>query len=136
MITFSHLNSSNFNDNFKDNFMQEKVKSILVVLILSFALFLFFGSLRKLVTPLVCNAVSKLNYWDSQKWYCYQLTTKIVNCKIVNKTEWFQPKRSSWRRCSIKKALLKISQNLQENNRVQSLFFNKVAVLRPATLLK
>ena len=28
MITFSHLNSSNFNDNFKDNFMQEKVKSI------------------------------------------------------------------------------------------------------------
>ena len=27
MITFSHLNSSNFNDNFKDNFMQEKVKS-------------------------------------------------------------------------------------------------------------
>ena len=28
MITFSHLNSSNFNDNFKDNFMQEKVMSI------------------------------------------------------------------------------------------------------------
>ena len=42
MITFSQLNSSNFNDNFKDNFMQEKVKSILVVLILSFAPFLFF----------------------------------------------------------------------------------------------
>ena len=38
MITFSHLNSSDFND----NFMQEKVKSILVVLILSFASFLFF----------------------------------------------------------------------------------------------
>ena len=45
MITFSHLNSSNFNDNFKDNFMQEKVKSILVVLILSFASFLFFHHL-------------------------------------------------------------------------------------------
>ena len=42
MITFSHLNFSNFNDNFKDNFMLEKVKSILVVLILSFASFLFF----------------------------------------------------------------------------------------------
>ena len=28
MITFSHLNSSNFNDNFKENFMQEKVKSV------------------------------------------------------------------------------------------------------------
>ena len=28
MITYSHLNCSNFNDNFKYNFMQEKVKSI------------------------------------------------------------------------------------------------------------
>ena len=45
IITFSHLNSSNFNDNFKDNFMLEKVKSILVVLILSFASFLFFHHL-------------------------------------------------------------------------------------------
>ena len=26
MITYSHLNSSNFNDNFKDNIMQEKIK--------------------------------------------------------------------------------------------------------------
>ena len=25
IITFSHINSTNFNDNFKDNFMQEKV---------------------------------------------------------------------------------------------------------------
>ena len=25
IITFSHLNSTNFNDNFKDNFMREKV---------------------------------------------------------------------------------------------------------------
>ena len=54
MITFSHLNSSDFNDNLKDNFMQEEVKSILVVLILSFASFLFFiiftfGSLLKLL---------------------------------------------------------------------------------------
>ena len=50
MITFSHLNSSDF----KDNFMQEEVKSILVVLILSFASFLFFiifpfGSLLQLL---------------------------------------------------------------------------------------
>ena len=28
MITYSHLNSCNFNNNFKDNFMQEKVKSV------------------------------------------------------------------------------------------------------------
>ena len=41
MITFSHLNSSNFN-----NFMQEKVKSVLVVLILLFASFLFFYHLH------------------------------------------------------------------------------------------
>ena len=50
MITFSQLNSSNFDD----NFMYEKVKSILVVLILSFAPFLFFiifrfGSVLKLL---------------------------------------------------------------------------------------
>ena len=45
IITFSHLNSCDFNDNFKDNFMEEEVKSILVVLILSFASFLFFHHL-------------------------------------------------------------------------------------------
>ena len=45
MITFSHLNSSGFNDNFKDNFMQEEIKSILVVLIMAFASFLFFHRL-------------------------------------------------------------------------------------------
>ena len=45
MITFSHLNSSDFNDNFKYNFMQEDVKLILVVLILSFASFLLFHHL-------------------------------------------------------------------------------------------
>ena len=54
MITFSHLNFSNLKDNFKDNFMLEKVKSTLVVLILSFApFFLFiiftFGSVFKLL---------------------------------------------------------------------------------------
>ena len=42
IIAFSHLNSTNFNDNFKDNFMRENVKSTLVVLILSFASFVFF----------------------------------------------------------------------------------------------
>ena len=45
IIAFSHLNSTNFNDNFKDNFMREKVKSILIVLILSFASFVFFHHL-------------------------------------------------------------------------------------------
>ena len=54
MIIISHVNSSNFNYNFKDNFMQEKVKPILVVLILSFGPFFFFiiftfGSVLKLL---------------------------------------------------------------------------------------
>ena len=40
------------------------------------------------------------------------------------------------RRCSVKKLFLKISQNSQENTCVRASFFNKVASLRPATLLK
>ena len=44
-ITFCHLNSSDFNDNFKVNFMLEIVKSTLVVLILSFASFFPFHHL-------------------------------------------------------------------------------------------
>ena len=80
MITYSHLNSRNFNDNFKDNFMQEKVKSIgrinpiiCVILVVSSSLrlgafsncFFMTSFTSLLVTPLVCNAASKLNYWDS-----------------------------------------------------------------------
>ena len=45
IITFSHLNSTNFNDNFKDNFMQEKFDSTLVVLILLFKSVVFFHHL-------------------------------------------------------------------------------------------
>ena len=40
----------------------------------------------------------------------------------------------TWR-CFMKKVLLKLLQNSQENNCVE-VFFNKVAVLRPANLLK
>ena len=45
-------------------------------------------------------------------------------------------KKNYWDSCSIKKVLLKISQNLRENTCAQVLFFNKVACLKPATLLK
>ena len=45
IIAFSHLNSTNFNDNFEDNFMREKVNSTLVALILSFPSFVFFRHL-------------------------------------------------------------------------------------------
>ena len=34
LVAFSHINSTNFNGNFKYNFMWEKVKSTLIVLIL------------------------------------------------------------------------------------------------------
>ena len=44
--------------------------------------------------------------------------------------------RSSHTRCSLKKVLLKISQNSQENSCVWVPFFNKVPGLKPATLLK
>ena len=45
ITAFSHLNSTKFNDNINDNFMREKVKSTLVVLILLFASCGFFHHL-------------------------------------------------------------------------------------------
>ena len=42
---FSHLNSTNFNDNFKDNFMRENVKSTLAVIVFSYPSFVFFHHL-------------------------------------------------------------------------------------------
>ena len=66
-----------------------------------------------------------------KKQYCYQLTTETVNCKTVNKTQRFQRKKSrSYRRCSIKKVLLKILQNLQENTCTQSLFLCKREMMK------
>ena len=44
--------------------------------------------------------------------------------------------RSSPRRCSMKKAVLKNFATLTENYLCRSLFFNKVEALRPITLLK
>ena len=44
-ITFFHLNPTNFNNNFKDNFMRRKVKLTLAVLNQSFASFLLFHHL-------------------------------------------------------------------------------------------
>ena len=45
IIVFSCLNSTNFNNNFKDNFTRENVMLTLVVLILSFASFVLFHHL-------------------------------------------------------------------------------------------
>ena len=54
--------------------------------------------------------------------------TNLVNGLVIN--------RSSHLRYSVKKVFLEISQNSQTNQLCLSLFFNKVAGLRPATLLK
>ena len=40
------------------------------------------------------------------------------------------------RRCSVKKVFLKVTQNSKENTCARVFFFDKVASLRPATLLK
>ena len=45
------------------------------------------------------------------------------------------PEAVVWR-CSVEKVFLEISQNSQENTCARVSFFNKVAGLRPATLLK
>ena len=77
IITFSHLNSSNFKDNFKDNFMLEKLGRInpIICVIVDFSSSLRSGAFSNcfmmtsftslLVTPLVSNAASKLNHWDT-----------------------------------------------------------------------
>ena len=76
IIAFSHLNSTNFNDNFKENFMPEKVNIgrinpvICVICVFSSPLclgafsncFLMTSFTPLSVAPLVCNAASKLNH--------------------------------------------------------------------------
>ena len=59
---------------------------------------------------------------------------KIVTSK--ERTPLLRHFRTSHRRCSLKKVFLEIPQNSQEKHLCQSLFFNKVAGLRRATLLK
>ena len=47
-----------------------------------------------------------------------------------------RPLRSSHRRCSVRKCVLRNFAKFTGKHQCQSLFFNKVAGLRPATLLK
>ena len=55
-----------------------------------------------------------------------------VKLEIVNWKMQKQPLEKG----SVKKVLLEIEQNSQEKNLCWGLFFNKVADMRPATLLK
>ena len=61
---------------------------------------------------------------------------------LSSQTYHFSPSKMYWRseavvqRSSVKKVFLEISQNSQENTCTRVSFFNKVAGLRPASLLK
>ena len=45
------------------------------------------------IIPLVYNAASKLSLTVNKNSICYQLPTKAVNCKIVNKTRDLEERR-------------------------------------------
>ena len=111
MITFSHLNSSDFTDHFKDSFMQEEVKSILVVLILSLRHSCFSSSLRLgafsncflmtsftslLVTPLICNA-QLLNWINGIVKKIILLSPKQLIAKQLMKPSDFSLKEAATR---------------------------------------
>ena len=59
----------------------------------------------------------------------------IISCKAVGFEHISEIKKQSFRGVLCKKMFLEISKNSQENT-CGSLFFNKVAGLKPATLLK
>ena len=65
--------------------------------------------------------------------YAVKLDSKSALTTKFNQRHWMS--EAVVQRCSVKKMFLKISQNSQENTRV-AVFFDKVANLRPATLLK
>ena len=56
--------------------------------------------------------------------------------KLSSKESMMEPLRSSHRRCSVRKGVLRNFGKFTEKYLCQRLFFNKVAGLKPATLLK
>ena len=60
-------------------------------------------------------------------WKCVTMTLKNLEIAII---------RSSHQRCSVRKGVLRNFAKFTGKHLCQSLFFNKVAGLRPATLLK
>ena len=79
--------------------------------------------------------------WSLLRWkWRINMVTKagfpfktICRPQRVAQVQW---RRSGHRRCSLKKVLWKTSLNSKKKKNGQSLFFNKVADLRPATLIK
>ena len=83
-----------------------------------------------------------LRYYGSPR---YVLRTGAAGCFVVTQTTILYSNgftnfcpciRSSHQRCSIKKGVLRNFAKFTGKHMCQSLFFNKVAGLRPATLLK
>ena len=93
--------------------------------------FLMTSSTSLSITPLVCNAASKLNWTVHKNSTCYHITTETVNCKIVKKTlQPFQNKRSSHWRCSIKEDVLKNFAIFTRKHLRQSLLLIKLQATR------
>ena len=69
---------------------------------------------------------------QSLKNYFSDITAKISNCRVNN----FKDTGSHRRWCSIKNSVLKNLAKFTGKHLCQSLFFDKVTSLRPATLLK
>ena len=74
-----------------------------------------------IITLIDCQQYQKVFYRESTR--CFLNPSR--NC--VNKNTAKSTNKSNYRRCSIKKLFLKISQCLQENACVVVSFFNKVA---------
>ena len=72
--------------------------------------------------------LKKLYGW----WWCSELNYLIELFHWNSPSSYYCVSGAVVRRCSVKKVFLEISQNSQKSR----LFFNKVARLRPATLLK
>ena len=71
--------------------------------------------------------------------HTFSLTNIFQNSRKKGEKEKNLVLEAAFRRCSIKKVFLKISQNSQENNcarLARASFLNEVAGLRPAILLK
>ena len=89
-------------------------------------------------TPSIVSVIKQTKYrCDSLK----EKNTQKLLCKSKwNEGKWVSLRlskaRSSHRRCSVRKGILKNFAKFTGKHLCQSLFFNKVTGLRPATLLK
>ena len=67
---------------------------------------------------------------------CYAVLFSCYFQGFLHLTKLFYNSKAVAQKCSVKKVFLEISQNSLEKQVCQSLFFNKVAGLRPEPLVK